>query len=216
MARAHVEAEGVIKATAGLNYVIVRPAIVYGPGDIYGLTPRLMTGSVYKETGKTMENLHSKHLQLNTVHVRDVVKAIWFLTAKGDSGSIWNLCDTNETDQGKINGLLEQIYGIKTGFLNSVAMVAAKALKTKHLVEYVNDMHLKPFSDAMKKYGISDTPLTPYLDEELIKDNDLWIDGKAIETLGFKYDHPAPTADLLREVLNDYVGKKYFPKELVG
>jgi len=109
-----------------------------------------------------------------------------------------------------------KIYGIKTGFLNAVAMLAAKALKTKHLVEYVNDMHLKPFSDAMKKYGIADTPLTPYLDEELIKDNDLWVDGNAIKTLGFSYDHPKPTAELLREVLNDYVAKKYFPKELVG
>jgi len=216
MARAHQEAEAALKAVAGLNYVVVRPAIVYGPGDIFGLTPRLMTGSVYKETGKTMEMLYSKHLQLNTVHVRDVVKAIWFLTAKGDCGSVWNLVDTAETDQGKVNGLLEEVFGIKTGFLNSVAMLAAKALKTKHLVEYVNDMHLKPFSDAMKKYGITDTPLTPYLDEELIKDNDLWVDGSAIKSLGFTYDHPAPTAALLKEVLNDYVGKKYFPKELVG
>jgi nucleoside-diphosphate-sugar epimerase len=216
MARAHNEAEAVLKACAGLNYVIVRPAIVYGPGDIYGLTPRLMTGSIYKEIGKSMETLYTKHLQLNTVHVRDVVKAIWFLTGKGDSGSVWNLVDKAETDQGKINSLLEEIYGIKTGFLNSVAMLAAKALKTKHLVEYVNDMHLKPFSDAMKKYGISDTPLTPYLDEELIKDNDLWVDGKAIEGLGFKYDHPEPTGALLKEVLQDYVAKKYFPKELVG
>jgi len=216
IARAHLEAEAAVKAVAGLDYVIVRPAIVYGTGDVYGLTPRLMTGSVYKETGKSMDTLYTKHLQINTVHVRDVVKALWFLTSKGECGSIWNLADSNETDQGKVNAILEQIYGIKTGFVNTVAMVAAKALKTKHLVEYVNDMHLKPFSDAMKKYNISDTPLTPYLDEELIKDYDLWIDGKHIESLGFSYDHPAVNAELLREVLHDYVGKKYFPKELVG
>jgi len=216
MARAHAEAEAALKTVAGLNYVIVRPAIVYGTGDVFGLTPRLMTGSVYKETGKTMEMLYTKHLCTNTVHVKDVVKAIWFLTAKGDTGSVWNLVDSNETDQGKINALLEEVFGIKTGFLNSVAMLAAKALKTKHLVEYVNDMHLKPFSDSMKKYGITDTPLTPYLDEELIKDNDLWVDGSAIKSLGFAYDYPNVTAALLKEVLNDYVAKKYFPKELVG
>jgi nucleoside-diphosphate-sugar epimerase len=216
IARAHLEAENALKAVIGLNYVIVRPATIYGPGDIYGLTPRLMTGSVYKETGKTMETLYTKHLRLNTVHVKDVVKAIWFLTSKGESGSVWNLADKNDTDQAKINHLLEAIYGIKTGFLNSAAMLMAKALKTKHLVEYVNDMHLKPFSDAMKKYGITDTPLTPYLDEELIKDNDLWVDGNAITSLGFVYDYPTPNAELLKEVLNDYVQKKYFPKDLVG
>jgi dTDP-D-glucose 4,6-dehydratase len=175
-----------------------------------------MTGSVYRETGKTMETLYTKHMQINTVHVRDVAKALWFLTTKGDSGSVWNLADHGETSQGKVNAILEEIYGIKTGFVNSVAMLAAKALKPKNLVEYVNDMHLKPFSDAMKKYGINDTPLTPYLDEELIKDNDTWIDGRAIEGLGFKYDHPEVNAALLREVLQDYVGKKFFPKELAN
>jgi len=215
IARAHSEAETVIKATAGLNYVIVRPATVYGSGDVYGLTPRLMTGSVYKETGKTMETLYTKSLRLNTVHVRDVAKALWFLTAKGESGSIYNLADDTDTDQGKINQLLEAIFGIKTGFVNQVKMLAAKALNTKHLVEYVNDMHLKPFSDAMKKYGINDTPLTPYLDEELIKDVETWVDGNAIKKLGFTYDCPEITAALLKEVLQDYVGKKFFPKELV-
>jgi nucleoside-diphosphate-sugar epimerase len=215
IARAHVEAEAAVKAS-GVPYVIVRPAVVYGTGDVFGLTPRLMTGAVYKETGKSMETLYTKHLQINTVHVKDVAKALWFLTSKGDNGSVWNLADHGETDQGKVNHILEEIYGIKTGFLNSVAMVAARAVKTKTLVEHVNDMHLKPFSEALKKYGIADTPLTPYLDEELIKDNDLWIDGKAIEGLGFKYDHPQVTAALLKEVLQDYVAKKFFPKELVG
>jgi len=214
IARAHVEAEAAIKATAGLSYVIVRPVTVYGPGDVYGLTPRLMTGSVYKETGKTMETLYAKDLRINTVHVRDVVKALWFLTSKGESGSIWNLADAGDTDQGKVNGILEQIFGIKTGFVNQIAMLAAKALKTKHLVEYVNDMHLKPFSDAMKKYGINDTPLTPYLDEELIKDTEVWVDGNAIKKLGFQYDYPEVNATHLSEVLQDYVAKKFFPKEL--
>lgn len=215
IARAHVEAEAAVKAS-GVSYVVVRPATVYGTGDVFGLTPRLMTGAVYKETGKTMETLYSKKLQVNTVHVKDVVKALWFLTSKGDNGSVWNLCDSGETDQGKINQILEEIYGIKTGFVSSVLMVGVKALKTKALVEYVNDMHLKPFSDALKKYGIADTPLTPYLDEELIKDNDLWIDGKAIEGLGFKYDNPQVTAPLLKEVLQDYIAKKFFPKELIA
>lgn len=216
IARAHEEAEKSLKEVAGLNYVIVRPAIVYGPGDVNGITPRLMTGSIYKETGKKMETLYSKDLHLNTVHVRDVAKALWVLTSKGDSGTIWNLADKGHTDQGKINGLLEEIYGIKTTFLNAVKMAGASAMGTKFLVGFVNDMHLKPFSDAMKKYGINDTPLTPYLDEELIKDNAVWVDGSAIEKLGFKYDHPEVNAASLKEVLSDYVAKGFFPKELIA
>jgi len=216
IARAHEEAEKCIKETGGLNYVIVRPAIVYGPGDVNGITPRLMTGSIYKETGKKMETLYSKDLKVNTVHVRDVAKALWLLTSKGDSGSTWNLADKGATDQGKINVVLEEIYGIKTSFLHAAKMTLAGGLGTKYLVGFVNDMHLKPFSDAMKKYGIHDTPLTPYLDEELIKDNSVWVNGEAIEKLGFKYDYPEVNAGLLKEVLNDYVAKGYFPKEIVG
>lgn len=78
-----------------------------------------------------------------------------------------------------------------------------------------NDEHLKPFSDACKKYNIHDTPLTPYLDEELIKEAAIAIDGNAITKIGFKYDHPTVTADSLREVMNDFIKKGFFPKELM-
>jgi nucleoside-diphosphate-sugar epimerase len=215
IARAKKEAEDAVMATAGLNYVIVRPAIVYGTGDILGLTPRLITGSIYKETGKKMECLYTKDLQMNTVHVDDVAKALWFLTTNGPSGSVYNLCDSGHTDQGKINKLLEELYGIKTDFLPWVKMQAASVAGTKFLVGYVNDEHLKPFSDACKKYGIHDTPLTPYLDEELIKDNQTSVDGNAITALGFAYDHPKVTVESLKAVLQDFVDKGYFPKEMM-
>jgi len=215
IARAKLEAEEIVSKTAGLNYVIVRPAVVYGTGDILGLTPRLIVGSIYKESGETLKSLYNKDLKVNTVHVKDVVKALWYLTSHGDSGSIWNLSDKNDTDQGKINKWLEEIYGIKTKFFGAVEMTAAKALGTKHLVGIANDLHLKPFSDACKKYNIPDTPLTPYLDEELMKENSISVDGSAIEKLGFTYDYPAPNAGLLKEVMHDYVTKGFFPKELL-
>jgi len=215
IARAKLEAEEHVSKTEGLNYVIVRPAIVYGPGDVLGLTPRLVIGSIYKATGKKMETLYDKSLRNNTVHVKDVVKALWFLTSHGDSGSIWNLCDSNDTDQGKVHELLEEIYGIKTGFLNTIKMKAASSMGTKFLVGIANDEHLKPFSDACKSHGVVDTPLTPYLDEELIKPNYTAVDGTAITKLGFQYDYPKVTPDLCKEVLNDYVEKGYFPKQML-
>jgi len=215
IARAKLEAEELVSKTPGLNYVIVRPAVVYGTGDILGLTPRLIVGSIYKESGETLKSLYSKELKINTVHVKDVVKALWFLTTHGDSGSIWNLADKNDTDQGKVNKWLEEIYGIKTKFFGAVEMTGAKALGTKYLVGVANDLHLKPFSDACKKYNIMDTPLTPYLDEELIKENSISVDGTAIEKLGFAYDYPVPNAELLKQVMEDYVAKGVFPKELL-
>jgi nucleoside-diphosphate-sugar epimerase len=214
IAQAHLEAEGHVAATAGLNYVIVRPATVYGTADQLGLTPRLIIGSIHKELDKKMECLYTKDLRCNTVHADDVAKALVFLCHKGDSKAIYNLADKNDTDCGKINDCLEDVFGIKTSFLNALKMAGASAMGTKFLVGFANDEHLKPFSDACKKYGIADTPLTPYLDEELIKEQAIAIDGSKIEKLGFSYDHPKLTADALKAVLDDYIEKKYFPKEM--
>jgi hypothetical protein len=94
-------------------------------------------------------------------------------------------------------------------------MMGASAMGTKFLVGFANDEHLKPFSDACKKYGINDTPLTPYLDEELIKEVSVAVDGSAIEKLGFKYDHPHVTVESLKEVMEDFIKKGYFPKEML-
>jgi len=163
-----------------------------------------------------MECLYTKDIRLNTVHVDDVAKALHFLCTHGENGAVYNLADSNDTDQGKVNDLLEEIFGIKTSFLNAIKMAAASQMGSKFLVGYANDEHLKPFSDACKKYGINDTPLTPYLDEELIKETHVAVDGTAITKLGFKYDHPTVTADSLREVMSDYIKKGAFPKEMMG
>jgi len=211
---ASLEAENAVRAVSGLDYVIVRPAIVYGTSDVLGITPRLIVGSIYKETGKKMESLYTKDLRMNTVHVKDVAKALWFLCKDGKSGEVYNLADHGDTDQGKVNKILEDIFGIKTTFLNSIKMAAASQMGTKFLVGFANDQHLKPFSDACKKYGIKDTPLTPYLDEELIKETPTAVSGSKIESLGFKYDYPEITSALCKEVLDDFVTKGYFPREM--
>jgi len=214
IAVAHLEAEQHVRSTHDLNYIIVRPATVYGTADQLGLTPRLIIGSIHKELEKKMECLYTKDLRLNTVHADDVAKALVFLCTKGDKGAIFNLADKNDTDAGKINECLESVFGIKTSFLNPLKMAGASAMGTKFLVGFANDEHLKPFSDACKKYGIADTPLTPYLDEELIKEQAVAVDGSRIEKLGFTYDIPKVTPDNLKAVLDDFIEKGYFPKEM--
>jgi nucleoside-diphosphate-sugar epimerase len=85
----------------------VRPAIVYGPSDILGITPRLIIGAVYRQLKEKMELLWTKDLKINTVHVEDAVRALWYIAAtkeeKGGrtgpvkAGEIYNLCDKGET-----------------------------------------------------------------------------------------------------------------------
>ncbi len=44
-----------------------------------------------------MEFLWDKDLKINTVHVTDVVAALWHLTKNGTVGEVYNLCDSNDT-----------------------------------------------------------------------------------------------------------------------
>merc|ERR1712232_276494 len=109
----------------------------------------------------------------------------------------------------------EQIFGIKTSFLGMLKSKAATAVAMKTVAETANEKHLKPWSDLCKEAEISNTPLTPYLDEELLYNNSLSIDGSKIEKTGFKYENPKPTVDAFRASIQYFMDLGYFPKGLM-
>jgi nucleoside-diphosphate-sugar epimerase len=90
-----------------LKLIIVRPAIVYGPSDMFGITPRLIVGAVYRHIKEEMKFLWTKDLKINTVHVADVVRALWFVAATVDqkggresdiiAPEIYNIVDNGDT-----------------------------------------------------------------------------------------------------------------------
>jgi len=215
LAKAKLSAEEELKKLTGLNLIIVRPAIVYGPGDISGITPRIICAAVYKHLGETMEFLWDKDLRINTVHVKDVVAALVHLAQNGKAGDVYNLCDSNDSDQGSVNKLLEAIFKIKTDYMGFLKSKAATGLAMKTVAETANEKHLKPWSELCKSKSITNTPLTPYLDEELLYNNSYSIDGTAITKSGFAYKHPTMTEEALREVIAYFSALGFFPKELV-
>lgn len=211
IAKASLQAEEELKKIPGLNYVVVRPATVYGPADVSGLGPRIVVAAVYKKIGKPMKLLWGSQLKLHTVHVRDVVHALWFLTRNGESGSVYNLADKNDTDQGKLNELWEKIFGIKTGFKNKITSQLATTISISAVAEEVNSRHIDPWASICKENGIAYSRLTPYLDEEYLYNNDLAVDGSKIEKLGFSYEYPTVTEEAIRETINEYVIAEWFP-----
>jgi nucleoside-diphosphate-sugar epimerase len=215
LAKAKLEAEEKLRAINGLKLIVVRPAIVYGPGDVTGVTPRVITAAVYKQLGETMDYLWDKDLRLNTVHVADVAAGLWHLTQKGTLGEVYNLADQNDTDQGSINKLLEPLFGIKTSFKGYLASKAATSIAMKSVAEFANEKHLKPWSDLCKSKGIVNTPLTPYLDEELLYNNPLSVDGNKITTTGFSYKHPKMTEADIKESINYFIALKFFPTGVI-
>lgn len=83
---------------------------------------RIVCAASYIEIKETMKFLWDKNMRINTVHVLDVVQAIWFCIINKnriDSGSKFNLCDKNDTNQGKINNILEDIFNIKISYVGS-------------------------------------------------------------------------------------------------
>jgi len=214
LAKAKLNAEEEIRKIPGLDYVIIRPAVVYGPGDISGITPRLICAAVYPQLKESMEFLWTEELKINTVHVRDVCAALWHLTTNGKSGDVYNLCDENDTDQGSVNKIIEAIFGIKTEFLGFLKSKAATTIAMKYAAETANEKHLKPWSDLCKQSEIVNTPLTPYLDEELLSNNSLSVDGSKIQTTGFQYRYPKMTEESIRETLNYFIQLGYFPRGL--
>lgn len=123
IARAKREAELALLAMPGIEIVIARPALVYGDsGDINGgvLLGRAVCAACYT-TGSGLPDSSAVHLpnemtvlwdenmKLNTVHVKDVCRALWLLYRRAASKSIWNLCDKSDTDQGKVIYLCSKI-----------------------------------------------------------------------------------------------------------
>eukprot|EP00013_Stygamoeba_regulata_P027492 CAMPEP_0177652574 /NCGR_PEP_ID=MMETSP0447-20121125/13211_1 /TAXON_ID=0 /ORGANISM="Stygamoeba regulata, Strain BSH-02190019" /LENGTH=365 /DNA_ID=CAMNT_0019155845 /DNA_START=211 /DNA_END=1308 /DNA_ORIENTATION=+ len=215
LAKQKLKAEEQLKSIEGLKYIIVRPSTVYGPGDLSGLMPRMIAAAVYKTLNEKLEFLWAKDLAINTVHVRDVAAALWHLCEHGEDGQVYNLSDSGSTDQGKIAKSLESIFGISAGFMGNIQSKLATSIAMKQVAETANDKHLKPWSDLCKAQGITNTPLTPYLDEELLYNNPLSIDGTAITKTGFTYKYPEVTDDLLRESLKYFIDIGFFPGNIL-
>ncbi|KAJ3431169.1 nad-dependent epimerase/dehydratase [Anaeramoeba flamelloides] len=211
LATAKLEAEEKLKELGLQNLIIVRPPVVYGPGDISGISPRIITAAVYKKLDEKMKFLWNGSLRLNSVHVYDVCSALWLLVQKGEGRNTYNLCDKNDTTQSSINVLLEEIFGIKTGFIGKVVSNLAK-INMKSATEDVNEKHLDLWASLCKDHGILSTPLTPYLDQELLYNTPLYIDGSKIEKeLGFEYKYPKMTKELLEEQINYFTKLELFP-----
>jgi nucleoside-diphosphate-sugar epimerase len=86
---AAARAEDAARAGGGgaLPLVMLRPATVYGPGDHGSLMPRCVIAATYKATAERMDFLWDASVKVATVHVFDVVRAIYFCAKKAEAGA---------------------------------------------------------------------------------------------------------------------------------
>ncbi|KAG0168884.1 hypothetical protein DFQ28_010721 [Apophysomyces sp. BC1034] len=215
VAKHKYKAEEELKKMKGLNLLILRPAVVY---DL--AAPRLIIGRIYKHLREEMKLLWSKDLKLNTVHVEDVTRATWHTAnwylkhgKTADKVPVFNLADEENTDQEAINKQLQTIFGINTGYHGSVVSSFAK-LNLDSVIEDINEKHLAPWAELLRKSEIHVSPLSPYLDEELLYNHALSVDGSKIERdTGFVYSVPKLTRQKLEEIIDYYRALNVWPKE---
>lgn len=203
-----------LKEMKDLDYVILRPAIVYGVADKHGIVPRILVGAVYKHLKETMKLLWTKDLRMDTVHVSDLCRAIWHVCLHGKSGDIYNVVDQGNTTQGKVTEIISERFSINHSYWGTAASLLAKA-DMQSAVEQVNEKHLAPWAEACVKDNISNTPLSPYLCQELLTDRNLCLDGSKLVGTGFKYLVPEMTKERINEIVEDYVEMNLFPRSLL-
>lgn len=224
-----------------LNLAIVRMANVYGEYCSKVVGTMLCMARVYQELDREMKWLWTKDLKTNTVHVTDVSRALWHLAGWYMDGKknwdestmgavpIFNIVDEGDTgianpmflmipvlkvqlDQGLVQGIIADIFHIKTGFHGTLVSQFAK-MNLGSAVDEENDELLQPWGDLLNKGGITRPgPITPYLEGETVKDCDFCLDGSRFKDItGFKYEVPKMTEKELREIIKSYERMKWWP-----
>ena len=206
-----LRAEAILRDVPGLNLVVLRAATIYGPGDVYGLSPRVICAAVYKHLNEKMKFAWDSKLRYNTVHVRDVATACWHCALIESPQPVYNLADGSDSSQGSIAQALEQVFNISTGFHGTMASTAMKAVGLKRVAEDINEKHMTAWQQMCTKAGIASTTLTPYIDAELLAHNHLSCNGTMITASGFVYAYPQCTAATIKEQVEVYVSQGLFP-----
>ncbi|CAG9120794.1 unnamed protein product [Plutella xylostella] len=198
-----------------LWYTVLRPAIVYGPGDRRSFTPRLLLGAIYKHLNETMKLLWTADLKLNTVHVTDLCRAIWHVGTRSDTvGKIYNVVDEANSSQGSLAEIVSEIFKINHDYYGTAISTLAKT-DLASVAEEANDKHLTAWADICRRYSLSHCPLEPGAAAELLRRRQLCLSGAALAGTGFRVTVPRPTAENNAEVLEDFAAMNLFPKELL-
>lgn len=191
-----LQAEEELAKIPGLRLCVLRLPHVYGPYAGRWLGTQLALARVYqsREPKETMKWLWGSDLKTNTLHVEDSVRAMWAAAlwrSKNDripnapnEKIIFNVVDRGATSQGSMAIIIKEIFGIDTGFQNTLVNTFAR-MNLEHVVDEVNDDTLDDWADLQDAAGVKENggPLSPFMEKELLKDADLSIDGSRFENV---------------------------------
>lgn len=154
-------------------------------------------------------------MKLNTVHVYDVASAIWELGRNPTcENQTYNIVDESNSTQGSVSEILSNVFNIKYDYLG-VVMSNITKIDMAGVIENINDKHMAPWAEVCQVDKISNTPLTPYMEEELLYHKHLHLDGNKLKSTGYILKYPTLSIDRIKEIIDDFANQGIFPQSLV-
>lgn len=78
----------------------------------------------------------------------------------------------------------------------------------------INDKHLEPWAKLIQKDNISNTPLTPYMHQEHLHHQHLYLCNKRMKMFGYQLKVPIMQKEHLEVIIKDFVEHNLFPRSL--
>jgi len=108
-----------------------------------------------------------------------------------------------------MNGLVP-FFKVKTDFFGSVLSNLAKVALSS-VADDANHEHVPQWQALCQEFKIQNTPLSPYIDKELLYNNSLCLDGgKIIKESSFK-EYISISQDQIRAQIDFFIKQNLFP-----
>ncbi|KAF7712641.1 NAD dependent epimerase/dehydratase family protein [Penicillium ucsense] len=216
----------------GLQYCALRLPHVYGAYNTGYFAMAICLARVHKEMEQDLQFLYTKDVKVNTLHVKDAATALWaaaewrskqgkFDRSGGSLPSLFkdpnmpicfNVVDHNDTSQKHIANAMAEVFDLKVSFLGSLASQLAK-LNLDDVVDDMNEVSLQEWADLVAKSNIERPgPIGPFLELDVLKDQDMSIDGSLFEsTVNWKPKYEQFGTDSVREMVESYKRMGWWP-----
>ncbi|KAI9931587.1 hypothetical protein ASPWEDRAFT_106293 [Aspergillus wentii DTO 134E9] len=203
----------------GLNYTLLRLPHVYGEYDPGYFAMAVCLARVHLDLEKDLELLYTKDLKINTLYVKDAASALWkaaeWRASKGNDASIpiaFNVVDHGDTRQEHVAEALDAVFGLKCEFLGSLVSQFAK-MNMDDVVDDMNEVSLQTWAELVEKKQIQRPgPIGPFLERDVLKDQDMSLDGTLFETTtGWKPSREGFNADSVRAMVESYKRMGWWP-----
>lgn len=211
-------AEGLL-AIPGLPYCALRLPHVYGAYNSGYFAMGICLARVHLELKQDLELLYTKDVKVNTLHVMDAASALWtaaeWRAKQGKSEEVpyaFNVVDHNDTAQEHVANALSEVFALKVKFTGTLVSQLAK-MNLDDVVDDMNEVSLQTWAELVEKSNIQRPgPIGPFLERDVLKDQDMSIDGSLFEqTTGWKPKQERFSADSIREMVESYKRMGWWP-----